>query len=574
MKAEVPRMLTKAELAMQITIEDAYGRPTEIGTLLQEMYIQKRLTPAIIASEWTKKSGRNIPVGFVQFLKNRHGLKRNRRKRTIDAVEDNDEPLSNGEIDELASLSPEYTYFKDLERFPILPREKELGVARRIASAKCGIRRIIFSSKTVLYELLTWGEKVQSGTIRLEEIISPAGSRWFAPENIQREKDKLGDSLDEVRRCLAHIEREKVVRQPGPLADILAIRLKSREKISSEIDKFNFSIEFLDGLVTFFKTKVHGGSRFPVAIDGLVSGDVHDYLFVEESTGRQLALLKDRLNFLESELIKAKQLIIMSNVRLVVSVARKYLGRGASFMDLIQEGNHGLVKAVDRFDYTRGFKFSTYAIWWIKQRIRFFLVERGKTVRTPVYLGNQYGRITKASQTLSQKLGRKPFPHEVADHLGISVEKMEEIISSMPTTTSLSNPLGDDDENELINVLHDTKFDEPNAKPSFHVLQTQLEKVLGTLTDREEEVIRLRFGTDDGLPRTLEQVGQIFSLTRERIRQIEAKALRKLRGKRRSSAILDAAELAEVPCGGNHTNGSCSHKVAEEIIEEVIKQTI
>ncbi|RKX18936.1 MAG: hypothetical protein DRP26_04305, partial [Candidatus Zixiibacteriota bacterium] len=227
----------------------------------------------------------------------------------------------------------------------------------------------------------------------------------------------------------------------------------------------------------------------------------------------------------------------------VISIARKYIGRGIEFMDLVQEGNSGLVKAVDKFDYRKGFKFGTYASWWIRQAITRSLSEQARTIRTPMYLNSQYGRVAKVSQNLYQKLGRKPDIKEISKKAGFSVEKVEDIIRMIPQTVSLSKPLGDDEENQILNLIADPQFSTTSGKASFVYLQDQLEKVLNSLTRREEEVIRLRFGMNDGMPRTLEEVGLIFNLTRERIRQIEAKALKKLRHRTRSDKLRECVDL-------------------------------
>ncbi|HHE40010.1 MAG TPA: sigma-70 family RNA polymerase sigma factor, partial [Candidatus Cloacimonetes bacterium] len=257
----------------------------------------------------------------------------------------------------------------------------------------------------------------------------------------------------------------------------------------------------------------------------------------------ELDKVKKRLRFLERELERAKRIMIEANMRLVISIARKYIGRGMEFMDLVQEGNSGLVKAVDKFDYTKGFKFGTYASWWIRQAITRSLAEQAKTIRTPMYLNSQYGRVVKVSQNLFQRLGRKPDVKEISKISGFPEDKVEDIMQMIPQTVSLSKPLGDDEENQISNLIADPQFSTTSGKASFVYLQDQIERILHTLTKREEEIIKLRFGMSDGMPRTLEEVGLIFNLTRERIRQIEAKALKKLRHRTRSNKLKDCIDL-------------------------------
>lgn len=440
---------------------------------------------------------------------------------------------------------PAYVYFKDMGRYKILTRDEEVKVARRIEGHKRGIKKIVFSSLVVLDNLVACQDKLQSREVRLEDIVSPETCRWFAPENIKREKQKVANRLKKIEEIVKQI-RAGNLDSLGDSPDILQGRLKHRQKLFNEIEKFNFNLDFLDGLVSTFKIQVNGNRRYHRPQNDTaktMSADLSDYLFAEEMPQTELETLKNRLDFLESELGKAKKTMIEANMRLVISIARRYIGRGMEFMDLIQEGNSGLVKAVDKFDYRKGFKFGTYASWWIRQAITRALSEQAKTIRTPMYLNSQYGRVAKATQNLFQKLGRKPSVSELSSHVGIPTDKVEDILNVIPQTVSLSKPIGDDEENQMFNLIADPQFSTTSGKASFVYLQDQVEKILSTLTPREEEVIRLRFGMSDGLPRTLEEVGLIFNLTRERIRQIEAKALRKLRHKSRAEKLRDCVDL-------------------------------
>ena len=445
-----------------------------------------------------------------------------------------------------SGADPAYVYFKDLGRFKILSRDEEVKVAQRIEGHKRGIKKIVFSSTVVLDALIEVQEKLQEKEIRLEDVVSPETCRWFAPENIKRERAKVAGRLKKIQEILELIRAEILDASLDNSTEILEKRFKYRQRLFAEIEKFNFNLEFLDGLVDTFKGQVNGTRRFHRPQNEtakLKSAGLSDYLFAEEMPQTELEILKDRLDFLESELAKAKKIMIEANMRLVISIARKYIGRGMEFMDLIQEGNSGLVKAVDKFDYRKGFKFGTYASWWIRQAITRALSEQAKTIRTPMYLNSQYGRVAKATQNLFQKLGRKPNINELSTHVGIPTDKVEDILNVIPQTVSLSKPIGDDEENQMFNLIADPQFSTTSGKASFVYLQDQVEKILSTLSEREEEVIRLRFGMIDGMSRTLEEVGLIFNLTRERIRQIEAKALRKLRHKSRAEKLRDCVDL-------------------------------
>jgi RNA polymerase primary sigma factor len=445
-----------------------------------------------------------------------------------------------------AGSDPAYVYFKDLGRYKILSREQEVKVARRIEGHKRGIKKIIFSSTVVLDMLISCQGKLASKEFRLEDIVSPETCRWFAPENIKRERQKVITRLKKIQDLLSGSKCDNLDFTGQKTDRILEKRLKNRQKLFKEIEKFNFNLVFLEGLVRDFKIQVAGNGRYHRPLNTVASrmdSDLSEYLFAEEMPQSELETIKKRLDFLESELAKSKKMMVQANMRLVISIARKYMGRGMEFLDLIQEGNSGLVKAVDKFDYRKGFKFGTYASWWIRQAITRALSEQAKTIRTPMYLNSQYGRVAKASQSLFQKLGRKPSIPELSRKVGLATDKVEDILSIIPQTVSLSKPIGDDEDNQMSNLIADPQFSTTSGKASFVYLQDQVEKVLNTLTEREEEVIRLRFGMSDGLPRTLEEVGLIFDLTRERIRQIEAKALKKLRHKTRSRKLRECVDM-------------------------------
>lgn len=350
--------------------------------------------------------------------------------------------------------------------------------------------------KSVVKELLELGK--QKGQLNNQDILDAIGEIDFDPEQLEKLYDNLEQQSIEIVEDMGDIKIDDIDLGEGKDSDFVA-----------------------DGAVTVddpVKVYLKEIGRVP-----LLSSEEEIDLAIRIANGD----------------VQAKQRLSEANLRLVVSIAKRYLGRGMQFLDLIQEGNLGLIKAVDKFDYTKGFKFSTYATWWIRQAITRAIADQARTIRIPVHMVETINKVKKVQSQLLHQNGHEPTPDEIADELDLPVDKVREIMRVAQEPVSLETPIGEEEDSHLGDFIPDDGAPAPADAASHTMLREQLSDVLSTLTPREEKVLRLRFGLEDGRSRTLEEVGKEFNVTRERIRQIEAKALRKLRHPSRSRKLKD-----------------------------------